>query len=78
MAPGQLGDLAHARVGVTIDNEREVRALNAWFQRWGPRIRRMDDQGCDCCLDAWDVQAPPEALAELPRGMVPQARHTAA
>ena len=29
MAPGQLGDLAHARVGVTIDNEREVRALNA-------------------------------------------------
>ncbi len=78
MAPAQLGDLAHARVGVTIDNEREVRALNAWFQRWGPRIRRMDDHGCGCCLDAWDVQAPPEALAELPRGMVRPSLHAAA
>ncbi|MDO5625964.1 MAG: hypothetical protein Q4G71_14905, partial [Pseudomonadota bacterium] len=77
MAHGQPGGLAHARVGVTIDNEREVRALNAWFQRWGPRIRRMDDQGCGCCLDAWDVQAPPEALSELPRGMVRPALHVA-
>ncbi len=70
-------DLAHGRVAVTLDNEREVRALNAWFQRWGPRIRRLDDLGCGCCLDAWDVQAPPEALAELPRGVLRRALHAA-
>ena len=78
MAPAPAAELARARVSVTIDNEREVRALNAWFQRWGPRIRRFDDLGCGCCLDAWDVQAPPEALAELPRGMVRPALHAAA
>ena len=75
MPAGLTGALAHARVGVTLDNEREVLALNAWFQRWGPCIRRMDDLGCGCCQDAWDVQAPSEALAELPPGMVQPARH---
>ena len=69
---------ALAHTDVTIDRERDVVAINAWFQRWGPRIRRMDDHGCGCCLDAWDVQAPPEALAELPRGMVRPALHAAA
>ncbi|MDO5692542.1 MAG: hypothetical protein Q4G70_08665 [Pseudomonadota bacterium] len=68
-------DATRARVGVTIDNEREVRALNAWFQRWGPRIRRMDDLGCGCCVDAWDVVAPAAALAELPPGVVSLALH---
>ena len=52
-----------------------MRSLNARFQRRGPRIRRPDDLGCGCCLDAWDVQAPAEALAELPRGMVRPALH---
>ena len=77
LAQQTVADLAQARVAITLDNEREVRALNAWFQRWGPRIRRLDDLGCGCCLDAWDVQAPPEALAELPRGMLRPALHVA-
>ena len=67
--------LARARVAVTLDNEAEVRALNGWLQRWGPRIRRLDDLGCGCCLDAWDVQAPAEALAELPRGLLRRPLH---
>lgn len=75
MAEALAAGFARVRVGVTIDNEREVRALNAWFQRWGARIRRFDDLGCGCCLDAWDVQAPQQALAELPRGMVRPALH---
>ena len=64
---------AHATVTVTIDNEREVMAVNAWFQRWGPRIQCADNQGCGCCVDIWDVRAPAQALAELPAGMVRQA-----
>ena len=64
---------ARATVSVTIDNEREVMAVNAWFQRWGPRILCADNQGCGCCVDIWDVRAPAQALAELPAGMVRQA-----
>ena len=61
--------MARATVSVTIDNEREVMAVNAWFQRWGPRIQCADNQGCGCCVDIWDVQAPAVALAELPSAM---------
>ena len=74
MGEGEAGQqLARATVSVTIDNEREVAAVNAWFQRWGPRIQCADNQGCGCCVDIWDVQAPAQALAELPIGMVRQA-----
>jgi len=65
--------MATATVIVTIDNEREVAAVNAWFQRWGPRIRCSDNDGCGCCVDIWRVEAPPEALAELPATMVTSA-----
>ena len=58
--------VARATVSVTIDNEREVAAVNAWFQCWGARIQCADNQGCGCCVDIWDVQAPAAALAELP------------
>ena len=74
MGEGEAGPpLARATVSVTIDNEREVAAVNAWFQRWGPRIQCADNQGCGCCVDIWDVRAPAQALAELPAGMVRQA-----
>lgn len=70
MGEGEAGQqLARATVSVTIDNEREVAAVNAWFQRWGPRIQCADNQGCGCCVDIWDVQAPAAALAELPPAM---------
>ncbi len=61
---------ATATVIVTIDNEREVTAVNDWFRRWGSRIRCSDNDGCGCCVDIWRVEAPPEALSELPREMV--------
>jgi hypothetical protein len=62
--------MATANLIVTIDNEREVEAVNAWFRRWGPRIRVSDNDGCGCCVDIWRVDAPAEALTELPHGMV--------
>ena len=69
MAPA--GDArARATVTVTIDNERDIAALNAWLRRWGPRIRCSYNQGCGCCMDVWRVEAPPEAFSELPADMV--------
>lgn len=70
MSAEEAPALAHARVGITLDNEREVQALHAWFKRWGPRIRMVSEQGCACCQDAWDVQAPAQALQELPVGLL--------
>ena len=62
--------MAKATVSVTIDNERDILAVNAWFRRWGTRIQCSDNQGCGCCVDIWRVEAPAEALAELPTGML--------
>ena len=73
--------MAKATVSVTIDNERDILAVNAWLRRWGPRIQCSDNQGCGCCVDIWSVDAPDEAFAELPAGMVtpapnaPPSRH---
>ncbi len=57
---------ARATVSVTIDNEQEIVAINRWFQRWGSRMRCSDNQGCGCCVDIWEVEAPLEAFDELP------------
>ena len=62
--------MAKATVSGTIDNERDILAVNAWFRRWGTRIQCSDNQGCGCCVDIRRVEAPAEALAELPTGMV--------
>ena len=66
--------MARATISVSIDNEREVMAVNAWLNRWGTRLNLSDNQGCGCCVDIWDVEAPPQALTELPATMVRQAR----
>lgn len=62
--------MARATLSVTIDNERDIQAVNAWFRRWGTRIQCTDNQGCGCCVDVWHVEAPSEALAELPADML--------
>jgi hypothetical protein len=62
--------MAKGSVSVTIDDEREVAAVNAWFQRWGPKLALSDNQGCGCCVDIWDVEAPTEAFADLLPRMV--------
>ena len=62
----QPAGLARATVSVTIDNEREVMAVNAWLNRWGPRLKLSDNQGCGCCVDIWDVRGPRAAFDELP------------
>ena len=42
-------------------------AAEAWFARWRPRLAYCsENQGCGCCVDIWDVEAPAEAVAELP------------
>ena len=60
---------ARATVPVTLDNEAEILAINRWFRRWGPRLHCSDNQGCGCCVDVWQVEAPLEAFDDLPATM---------
>lgn len=52
---------------VAVDIPDEVAAAEAWFARWGARLAyRSETMGCRCCIEMWDVEAPPQAVAEIP------------
>ena len=52
---------------VEVDCAEDVAALEAWFQRWDGKLAHVsDNQGCGCCVDIFEVEAPAEAIAELP------------
>jgi hypothetical protein len=56
-----------ATIVVCVDEPGESAAVDAWFARWGDRLEhRSEDRGCGCCVHMWDVDAPAEAVAELP------------
>lgn len=41
--------------------------MEDWFSRWGPKLmHRSENYGCGCCNDIWEVDAPAEAILELP------------
>lgn len=59
--------MVRATICVAVDGPEEVAAAEAWFARWRPHLFYCSENtGCGCCVDIWDVDAPPEAIAELP------------
>ena len=58
-------------VVVTVDNEREIEAIGRWFNRWGNRIRCVDNTGCGCCRDVWNIEAPQHVFDDLPADLRP-------
>ena len=49
------------------DQPGEVAAVEAWFARWREHLSvQSEDQGCGCCVHIWDVDAPADAVADLP------------
>lgn len=52
---------------VDVEEPREVQAMDAWFARWTEHLsHRSQNHGCGCCVDIWEVDAPAEAIAEIP------------
>ncbi len=48
--------------------EREL--LSNWLIKWEQRLSACSpNQGCGCCIDLYDVEAPEEALQELPHSL---------
>lgn len=59
-----------ATLVVAVDIPDEVAAARAWFARWERRLAyRSETMGCRCCIEMWDVEAPAEAVAEIPAGL---------
>jgi hypothetical protein len=45
--------------------ERQIVA--DWLDKWQAELRYCSsNEGCGCCVDLYNVEAPEEALAELP------------
>jgi len=60
-----------ATICVDVACEDEVAAVERWFATWRGRLAFCSENGgCGCCVDIWEVDAPAEALAELPQSVV--------
>jgi hypothetical protein len=62
--------MPRATIIVDMNFTEEVQAVEAWFERWGVKIRCDENQGCGCCVNIYPVEAPQEALAELPEQLI--------
>jgi len=63
--------MARATILVLTDHQDEWRAATEWIDRWRTRMAVCPDgpDGCLCCVASWDVDAPQEALDELPAAL---------
>ena len=69
MTPTTPSSAASARATVVVDKHVPSRSAlaEAWFAAWGSRLAfQSENYGCGCCADAWDVEGPPAAIAEIP------------
>jgi len=62
--------MPRATIIVDVTHPDEVAASEDWLAKWTSSITyRSENQGCGCCVNIWDVEAPEEALAALPSNL---------
>jgi hypothetical protein len=62
-----------ATICVEARRPEQEALVNGWFERWADQIASVsDNRGCGCCVDIWEVDAPAEAISELPGEMLAQ------
>lgn len=60
-----------ATLCVDVNDADDVAAVERWRQTWGTQlVFGAENQGCGCCVDIWDVEAPEEAIKQLPLSVV--------
>jgi hypothetical protein len=60
------------RATIVIDKRAidYVAVVEAWFAAWGAQLAfQSENYGCGCCVDAWDVEGPPAAIAAIPEAV---------
>jgi hypothetical protein len=64
--------MPRATVFVITDHKGDWDLACEWVERWRPRMQVCPEEpgGCLCCVAWWDVDAPTEALDELPRSLL--------
>ncbi len=64
--------MARATILVVTDRERDLDLANQWIEKWRDRMEVCPEEpgDCLCCVAWWDVDAPQEALDELPRNLL--------
>ena len=64
--------MTRATILALMDKEGEFELAESWIERWRDRMTVCPDEpsGCLCCVATWDVDAPQEALDELPKDML--------
>jgi len=64
--------MPRATVLVETDHEDEWQLAQNWIERWRDKMAVCPDEpkGCLCCVAFWDVDAPQEALDELPEHLL--------
>ncbi|QEL15730.1 hypothetical protein PX52LOC_02665 [Limnoglobus roseus] len=64
--------MPRATVLVIVDRPGEWEVAEGWVERWRDRMAVCPEEpgGCLCCVAWWDVDAPQEALNELPTSLL--------
>ena len=63
---------------VDVDYPEEVKVLERWLETWEPHLTYLSDNlGCGCCIDVFEVEAPQDALDELPEHLLSSSERTA-
>ena len=60
-----------ATIVAAKDNAGEFEQMSTWLERWRSQLLLCSDElGCGCCVQMRNVDAPADALAELPAVML--------
>ena len=65
--------MATKRITIIADVNRhdERKAVREWLAKWTPRLIYLsENKGCGCCVDIFEVEAPDEAIGELPTQVI--------
>ena len=69
--------MSKATIIVEVDKREEVEILERWLETWEPHLDYLSENlGCGCCVDVLNVDAPHEALEELPEHLLASSEWT--
>ena len=63
--------MSKATIIVEVDKREEVGVLERWLETWKPHLTYLSENlDCGCCVDMLKVEAPRDALDELPEHLL--------
>jgi hypothetical protein len=63
--------MVRATLIASMDEPGEVRAMEAWFEQWRPRLSYVSENtGCGCCVHIYDVAGPADVIGTIPEALI--------